>query len=505
MRAVLTLVLVAALPVVAVAQLPRDLGAIARKVPSLGGLLKGTPPLSTDFDDTIGQQPILDRKETTRQPRSMRSLARKGNGAFILQPGLWEQTLQSYCLRAGTYAPGQGDGYLYAPAKGSRAAAIRAILAASVNHPEIVQSDIQMLLWAVLSRVNVSKMPPKMQAVARVLLPASEIRAIDADALEVIGAAERTRLFRGLPAPIRKVLEVESDLRYRFYRANVNYAEIERIAVLSGVAPEDNANKIRRGQWSRHPGGYYIRYFPDSFTKTRVQILVPGRVVVTRDRLNRIISIEDSRGGRTETVYNDALAPRPHPQDSRLKAYPFKTVRFTKRGANGKPEVLEIHDKGWTFQRSQPRNRRAMDQPRGLSPQHTPVMRVVRASYTLVQDWWDRWFERGEQAQEIHERYEFYRDRGDAATTTGDADSVDELEDRDHYRDGIDAATGVDLGDRLEWLSDHQERENEALEYATSVLDGLPTTSTTDGPAWEPGDGLGVPSGGGQRLGISGR
>lgn len=45
-----------------------------------------------------------------------------------------------------------------------------------------------------------------------------------------------------------------------------------------------------------------------------------------------------------------------------------------------------------------------------------------------------------------------------------------------------------------------------ALEWAISVLEGLPTTSTTDDPpAWEPGGGVAVPSRGGQTLGISGR
>ncbi|MGE0863240.1 MAG: hypothetical protein AB7P34_04990 [Vicinamibacterales bacterium] len=503
MRVVVTLVMVAAVPVVLAAQLPRDLGAIARKLPSLDRLLKGSPPLSTDFDDTVGQQPILDRRETVRPARPLRSLARTSSGGFILKPGLWEDTFQSYCLRPGTYAPGKGDGYLYAPVKGSRATAIRTILSAASRHPAVTQSDIQMLLWGILSYARIGSMPPKMQAVARVLLPASEIRAIDADAFELIGAAERNRLFRGLPAPVRRTLEVEADLRYRFSRATVTYEEVERIAVLSGAAPEDNRNAIRRGQWSRHPRGYYVRYFPDSFARTRVQVLVPEPVVVTRDRLNRIVSIADSRGGRTETVYNDAVPPREAPAGLGLRAYAFKTVRFVKRGANGAPEVFEVHDKGWTFHRSRPRRQRV---------EAAPVMGFARVAYgapgwfrAAAQDWFDRWFERAEQAQDIHDRYDFYRERADRAGSRGDADSVDELEDSDHYREGIDAATRGDLGDRLDWIIDHQERENAALEHATTVLDGLPTTSTTGDPAYDPWDGLAVPSGGGQRLGISGR
>jgi len=502
MRAVVTLVMVAVLPAVVAAQLPRDLGAIARKLPSLDGWLRGAP-LTTNFDDTSRPLPVLDRRETRRHARPLRSLPRTATGGFRLQPGLWEGTFESYCLRTATHAPGKGDGFLLAPIKGARAGAIQAILAGTVRHPQIPRGDVQMLLWAILSRVRVSDMKPSLQAAARALLPAGEIRAINATGLDVLAAAERTRLFGGLAAPVRQALEIESDLRYQFSRADVTYEEIERIAVLSGVRPEDNRNAIKRGQWSRDSRGYFIRFFPDSFANTRVEVLVPGRVTVTRDRLNRIIAIEDARGGRTETVYNDAIAPRTHPRDSQLKAYAFKTIRFIRR-VNGKPEIHEIQDEGWTFHRSHPRARGAWV---------APVMRVMNAAYRLpaaavmaMQGGFGRWGERVEQAQDIHDRYEFYRERADRATDDPSEDAVDELEDTDHYRDGIDAATSGDPSDRLEWIIDHHERETGALEWAISVLEGLPGVSTTDDtPSWEPGGGVAVPSRGGQTLGISGR
>ncbi len=501
MRALVTLVLVAVLPVVAAAQLPRDLGAIARKLPSLDGLLRGAP-LTTNFDDTGRQLPVLDRRETRRPARPLRDLPRTATGGFRLQPGLWEGTFESYCLRTATHAPGKGDGFLLAPIKGARAGAIQAILSGTVRHPEVPRGDVQMLLWAILSRVRVSDMKPSLQAAARALLPAGEIRAINATGLDVLAAAERTRLFRGLAAPVRQALEIESDLRYQFSRADVTYEEVERIAVLSGARPEDNRNAIKRGQWSRDRQGYFIRFFPDSFARTRVEVLVPARVTVTRDRLNRIIAIEDARGGRTETVYNDAVAPRTHPRDRDLKAYAFKTIRFTRR-VNGRPEVFEIHDQGWTFHRSKPRSRGAA----------APIMRLLHAAHrlpgaatTALQGGFDRWGERLDQAQDIHERYEFYRERADRATDDPSEDAVDELEDTDHYRDGIDAATTGDPGDRLVWIIDHHERETGALEWAISVLEGLPGFSTTDDPpSWEPGGGVAVPSGGDQTLGISGR
>ena len=120
---------VAALPVITSAQLPRpgDLAGIARKLPSLDRFLTNRP-LETTFDDTVGAQPSLDRRNVTRQAGDMKRLPRTSNGSFVLRPGLWEGEFESYCLRPATWAPGVGDGYLWARIKGARANAIGTIL-----------------------------------------------------------------------------------------------------------------------------------------------------------------------------------------------------------------------------------------------------------------------------------------------------------------------------------------------------------------------------------------
>jgi hypothetical protein len=507
MRAALMLVPVvvtsALWPAAVAAQLPRDLGDVVRKMPSLDRFLRGRP-LESTFDDTLGPQRFLDRRESGRQPGDLTRLPRTSTGGFVLRPGLWQGTFDSFCLRTATWAPGAGDGYLWAPIKGSRAGAVSAILRGAAAHPAIPRGDVQMLLWAILSRTRVDEMPPRLQVAARALLPASEINAINVNGLQVLDVADRTRLFRGLTAPVRQALEVESDLRYQFSRANANYEEIERIAVLGGTPPPANRNAVTRGQWSRHPSGYYVRYYPDSFARMDLQVLVPARVRVARDRLNRIISIEDSRGGKTETTYNDAVAPRPHPRHPRLKAYAFKTIRITRRPTGGPPEVFELKDTGYTFHQSQPPRRRGVI-ARAFAAARDALAALTGAPLEARQDW-DGWVERIEQAWERWEDYEWLRDRAEATTTTGDDSAVDDLGDTEHYEDGIDAALSGDASDRYGWLAEHQERQNEALEHAVWVLDTLPTTSTTDdAPAWDPGGGVGMPSGGGQTLGVSGR
>ena len=503
MRVKLTLVFVTALCGMVSAQLPRpsDLAGIARKLPSLDGFLRNRP-LESTFDDAVGPQLFLDQRPTTRQPGDMTRLPRTSSGGFMLQPGLWEGEFESYCLRSATWAPHAGDGYLWAPIKGGRANAIGTILRASAAHPNVPQGDIQMLLWAMLSRTRVSDMPPKLQAAARVLLPASEINGLNVSGAQVLDVASRTRLFRGVTAPVRRALDIENELRYEFSRGNGNYEQIEKIAVLAGAPPAANRNTVKRGQWSRHPGGYYVRYFPDTFARMKLQVLVPHRVGIVRDQLHRIISIEDSRGGKTETTYDDSVAPRPHPRNPNIKAYKFKTVTLTRRGANGQPQVVEIKNKGYTFHQSRPRPRRVAQL---IGDGARWLMALMVAPVEARQIDWERWGERAQEAWEHWEDAEWLRDRAEATTTTGDEDSVDELGDTEHYEDGIEAALDGDLSDRVGWIAEHQERQNEALEHAIVVIDTLPTTSSADDSDWDFGGGVGMPSGGGQTLGVSGR
>ena len=495
MRAVLTLMLVA-LPALAVAQLPRDLSDVIRKMPSLDGFMNNRP-LETTFDHTLGQVRMLDRVEITRAPGDMTRLARTSNGGFVLQPGLWEGTFESYCLRAATWAPGAGDGYLWAPIRGSRAGAIATILRATVRHPNIPRDDVQMLLWAILSKTPVHDMPPALQAAARALLPASEINAINVSGIKAMEIADRTRLFRGVTGPIRQVLDVESQLRYEFSKANANYEEIERIAVLAGAPPPENRNAVKRGQWSPHPGGYFVRYFPDSFARTKVQVLRPAPVRIERDQLNRIVLMEYARG-KTEIAYNDAIAPRPHPANKRLTAYAFKTVRITRRGAGGAPQVVEYKDQGYAFHQSQPRRRGIVAMAADIV--HNAFVALTGTPVEARQGWLD-WLHRAEQAQELYDDAGYIRDRAEAATTTGDSSSVDEAGDVGHVRDGVIVVVVGDTSDRVGFITEMQENFNEMLEYAISVLQGLPDGSDT----YDPGGGVAVPSGGGQTLGGSGR
>src|SRR5205809_8008122 len=93
---------------------------------------------------------------------------------------------QSYCLHAGTQGLDAGDGYLYAPPKGPAEDAVMTIVRNSVNHPEIPQHDIQVLLWAIIARAKFEDLAPEMKATASRLLTPRQLAALNRSALDVV-------------------------------------------------------------------------------------------------------------------------------------------------------------------------------------------------------------------------------------------------------------------------------------------------------------------------------
>jgi hypothetical protein len=87
-----------------------------------------------------------------------------------------------------------------------------------------------------------------------------------------------------MPAPLRRIAEAEARMR-SLLTSGGSYADLERVAVLAGAAPMGpGSEEVPRGRWSAHPDGYYIRYLPESYTNTVVEIWVPqGSPAVGRE------------------------------------------------------------------------------------------------------------------------------------------------------------------------------------------------------------------------------
>lgn len=336
-------------------KLPKVPDFIRDKIPGLDKILKSEPPITTSINDAVTEVPFLDDFDP-QFLLPMALLPRTTNGGFVLEyPGLYEFHAQSYCMKAGTYVPGEGrggDGYLFAPQKGPKAAIVRKILQSTYNHPEIPQKDIQVLLWAIIARTKISDMSREMQLTAAKLLTPKEIFELNGGALALIPEDMMDKAFEAVPSPVRRVLKAEARLRQKLTEGTATYEELERIAVLHGVPPPEKGDrKVPRGRWSYHPDGYFIRYFPNGYQEIRIELSVPEPLEIERDQKGRITSICDRFGNRIETEYDDSVEPLTISGEPSLRGYAFRLIRFERIDLENLRKRLQIQwmNTGWTF------------------------------------------------------------------------------------------------------------------------------------------------------------
>lgn len=245
----------------------------AAKEKSIKNLIT-SEPITTSIRDTNTASVLPDDYGNNIRPKNLASMPRNPQGGYILSPGFYEMVARSYCLHAGTHAPGKGDGYLFAPLKGKREEIVKTILRNSEQHLEIQRSDIQVLIWAILAKTKYSNLSAKIKSTAQVLLSQKQISDLNGGVLGYVPEPLMRKITASLPKELQKIVEIENQMRSLFDKGSSNYTEFERLAVLPGEAFV-NRPDIKRGRWSKHPDGYYVRYYPNGFSQTKVQVYVP--------------------------------------------------------------------------------------------------------------------------------------------------------------------------------------------------------------------------------------
>src|SRR5690348_15831187 len=221
----------------------------AEKTPDVSGLLQGSPPITSNIEDARFAVDSLDNFKPREAMRSLLTLQRTPNGGFTLSPGYYGMEAQSYCLHAGTYGPGGGDGYLYTPTLGPADDPVMTIVRNSVNHPEIDQHDVQVLLWAIIARSKFEDLPSQMKLTATRLLSPEMLVGLNRSALDLFPDAVLNAAYAKVPAPLRSIIEAEAKLRKMLINPATSFGELERVAVLAGLAPEQG-DKVPSGRWS---------------------------------------------------------------------------------------------------------------------------------------------------------------------------------------------------------------------------------------------------------------
>ena len=230
-----------------------------------------------------------------QQPQSLMDLPQTQYAGFVLKPGFYEAEFKTYCLQPGTPDPRQGDAYLQSPVTGYRKEIVQSVLLNSRDKNNIDQRNIQLLLWSVVSRSDFNRLSPAVKMDAAQLLTPKQIFELKGG---VVGAIKTIAYSTG-------ALNANSDMKRLFETSVSSYEAYEKIAVR-----REQSKVIKQGvkydQWYKQKENYYVRYFPESYKKVKIQVYVPDGVLDTDNKLNSEYVVFDPTGQQAAPAFTNA-------------------------------------------------------------------------------------------------------------------------------------------------------------------------------------------------------
>ena len=217
------------------------------------------------------------------------------DGGFVLAPGFYEAEFKTYCLQPGTPDPSQGDAYLQGPVTGYRKDIIESVLLNSREKPELDQRNIQLLLWSVVSGSNFNKLSHTVQADAMKLLTPKQVFTLKGGVAGVIKTVSQST----------KIFNADNGMQRLFETGITSYESFERLAVLK--EPSQIRRKgVKYDQWYRQKENYYVRYFPVSYKKVRIQVYVPEGLMDAEAKVNGEYVVFDPTGQQAIPAFTNA-------------------------------------------------------------------------------------------------------------------------------------------------------------------------------------------------------
>lgn len=238
-------------------------------------------PISTSFDDAIYEAGYLHDFEPEQiEYRPLDIQPKSSSGGYVLRSGVYSMNAKSFCLRGYTHGPSRGDGHLYAPLKGKKAGFIQTIIERYGEKPEIPQQNVQVLLWAIIAGADMNALGEQHSKTLNELFTIQELLEfqgkdwLNGIADEQINEFKRWAYNNASPK-LRNLLEADDKIR-AMVQQNKSFQEIEKVAIIAGAAPrEDLIREVSKGRWSYHPDGFFVRFFPNGYPQTRVDVYVP--------------------------------------------------------------------------------------------------------------------------------------------------------------------------------------------------------------------------------------
>jgi len=217
------------------------------------------------------------------------------DGGFVLAPGFYEAEFKTYCLQPGTPDPSQGDAYLQGPVTGYRKDIIESVLLNSKEKPELEQRNIQLLLWSVVSGSNFNKLSYPVQADAMKLLTPKQVFKLKGGVAGVIKTVSYTS----------GIFNADRGIQGLFETGITSYETFERLAVLK--EPSQIRRKgIKYDQWYKQKENYYVRYFPVSYKKVRIQVYVPDSLMDAEAKVDGEYVVFDPTGQQAIPAFTNA-------------------------------------------------------------------------------------------------------------------------------------------------------------------------------------------------------
>ena len=211
-----------------------------------------------------------------KAPSSMMTLPRSQDGEIILSPGFYETEFKSYCLQPGTPGPSGADAYFQAPLSGNRQDMVETVLRNSLDHPELEQRNIQLLLWNIVSGGDYNRLSGPVKGTARTLMTDKQIFKLQGGVMNIVRQVTQV-------IPVPELSRAYGEMKTLFDLGNSSYEAYERIAVLNQPAMKVR-NGAGRDQWYLQDAGYYVRYQPESYQKVKVQVYVPENLLDSTGR-----------------------------------------------------------------------------------------------------------------------------------------------------------------------------------------------------------------------------
>ena len=230
-------------------------------------------------------------------PISLTELPRTEDGGFIMSPGFYEAEFKTFCLQPGTPDPTPRDAYHQAPISGFRKDIVETVLLNSRSNPGIKQKNVQLLLWSIVSRSDFNKLSSSVKEDAMDLLTSKQIFELKGGVMGAIKQASNS-----LP---NGIIKGNTELSRLFEIGSSSYEMFEKIAVLREPSIIRRAD-FKNDQWYKQKENYYVRHFPVSYQKVRIQVYVPDSILDSAGKVAGEYLVFDPAGYQTVPVNSNS-------------------------------------------------------------------------------------------------------------------------------------------------------------------------------------------------------